>query len=110
MITVSKEIKKTKSTPLTIFGAEKWICVSLFDSIAIQYDAGGVKKLGLGEAKMSDPQYTEAAKKFEELIKNGLVAKDATALNYVQARTLYYESKAAMLMNGQWEIADSTKN
>ena len=88
LVAVSKALNEKGIVPLTLFGAEKWICVSLFDTIAVQYDAGGVKKLDQGKAKMSDPAYTEAAKKFEELIKAGLVAKDATALNYDQARSL----------------------
>ncbi len=101
--------KKNDIIPLSLFAKEKWPCVALYDVFASRLDPAGIMKLDKGQAKASDPAYKTAAEKLAELIKAGLLAKGATGMNYDQAAALFYEGKAAMFLNGQWEIEGATK-
>ncbi len=94
--------------PLSVFAKEKWICVALYDAFATRLEPKGVLKLDKGEASAEEPAYVEAATKLQALVEAGLLAKGATNMNYDQSRALFYEGKAAMFLNGQWEIEDST--
>jgi len=96
-------------TPLSVFAKEKWPTVALYDMFVTRNEPQGVLKLDKGQASISDPAYREAAEKLVELVKAGLLPKGATNLNYDQAAELFYQGKAAMFLNGQWEIATSTE-
>lgn len=109
-LTAVKTFNSKGIAPLSIFAKEKWICVGLFDAFATRLDPEGIKKLDAGKAKASDEAYRVAAEKLVELVKAGLLPKGATNLNYDQAASLFYQGKAAMFINGQWEIEASTKN
>lgn len=109
LIAASKVFNDNGITPLSIFAKEKWITTALFDVIATRYDAGGIDKLDKGQANITDEAYKNATEMLSKLVKAGLVAKDATNLNYDQAASQFYEGKAAMFLNGQWEIESATE-
>lgn len=96
-------------TPLSMFAKEKWPTVALYDMFVTRNEPQGILKLDKGEATISEPAYKEAAEKLVELVKAGLLPKGATNLNYDQAAALFHQGKAAMFLNGQWEIAESTE-
>ncbi|MDR6551194.1 extracellular solute-binding protein [Paenibacillus qinlingensis] len=109
MMTAVKTFNGKGITPLSIFAKEKWPCVALYDMFVTRADAGGINKLDKGTAKAEDAAYKTAADKIIELVKAGMLPKGATNLNYDQAAALYHEGKAAMFINGQWEIEAATK-
>ncbi|MDQ6420502.1 extracellular solute-binding protein [Paenibacillus sp. LHD-117] len=109
LIAAAKVFNSNGIVPLSLFGKEKWITMALFDLIATRYDTGGVKKLDELKGKASDEAYAHAAAKMDELVKAGLLSKSAPLMNYDQAAGLFYEGKAAMFLNGSWEITESTK-
>ncbi|SFB04104.1 raffinose/stachyose/melibiose transport system substrate-binding protein [Cohnella sp. OV330] len=96
-------------TPMSIFAKEKWPDVGFYDMFATRYNTGGISALDKGTAKITDPGYKEAAQNIIDLVKAGLLAKGSTNMNYDQAAALFHEGKAAMFINGQWEIEASTK-
>ncbi|HHW00345.1 MAG TPA: extracellular solute-binding protein [Clostridiaceae bacterium] len=95
--------------PLALFAKEKWPCVALFDIFATRLEPQGILKLDRGEGKASEESYTVAAQRIVELVKAGLLPKGATNMNYDQAAALFHQGKAAMFINGQWEIEASTE-
>lgn len=95
--------------PLSVFAKEKWITTSLYDVFATRLEPQGIKKLDKGNGMASEEAYTLAAERLHELVEMGLLADGSTNLNYDQAAALFYEEKAAMFINGQWEIAASTE-
>jgi len=107
--TAIETFKANDIIPLSIFAKEKWITVALYDTFATRFSDVGIKALDSGVAKASDEPYRLAAERVEELVKLGLVADGATNTNYDQAASLFYEGKAAMFINGQWEIQASTE-
>lgn len=95
--------------PLSIFAKEGWITVALYDVFATRLAEEGIVALDKGEAMASDEPYRVAAERLKELVDMGLVSDSATNTNYDQAASLFYEGKAAMFINGQWEIQGSTE-
>ncbi len=113
--TVDELIEATKAfnskgiVPLSIFAKEKWPGVSLFDYLATRQEPTGIRKLDTNQGKASDEAFTWAAQKFAELAKAGFFQKGATNTNYDQAESLFLTGKAAMFLNGQWEITPATE-
>ncbi|MCT4566023.1 MAG: extracellular solute-binding protein [Maledivibacter sp.] len=103
------KFKEADIVPLSIFAKEKWITTALYDVFATRFDAGGIRKLDSGNGSAKEEAYVKAAEKLHELIELGLLADGATNMNYDQAASLFYEEKAAMFINGQWEIQASTE-
>jgi raffinose/stachyose/melibiose transport system substrate-binding protein len=109
LMTAVKTLNSAGITPLALFAKEKWPTVALYDMFVTRVEPAGIMKLDKGQASPSDPAYKQAAEKIVELVNAGLLPKGATNLNYDQAASLFYEGKAAMFLNGQWEIASSTE-
>ncbi|MFC5451305.1 ABC transporter substrate-binding protein [Paenibacillus aestuarii] len=94
--------------PLAIFSKEKWIGNSFLQGFMTREEPKG---FGVLNGATETPAALKlAAKQVEELQAAGLFAKNATQTNYDQASSLFYQGKAAMFVNGQWEIASSQKN
>ncbi len=94
--------------PMSIFAKEKWITTALYDVFATRFNPEGIVKLDAGKGMASEDAYVQAAETIQELVKAGMLPEGATNLNYDQAASLFYEGKAAMFLNGQWEIEAST--
>lgn len=93
--------------PLSVFAKEKWPCVLLFDMFATRQNPLGILSLDQGKSTAED--YREAATHLSKLINKGLLPKGATNMNYDQAAALFHEGKAAMFINGSWEIPGATE-
>nr|WP_027870289.1 extracellular solute-binding protein [[Eubacterium] cellulosolvens] len=106
---VIKALKEKDITPLALFAQEGWNATAAFDVVATRYNNGGVKDLDTGKAAIGDPEYVEAAKMLEKLVKDGLFQKDATTTNYDNANSMFKTGKAAMILNGQWYIEEATE-
>ncbi|TXK80382.1 ABC transporter substrate-binding protein [Paenibacillus sp. N3.4] len=95
-------------TPMAIFGKEKWIGNAFLRGFMVREDPKG---FGVLNEAMEVPEALKlAAKQVSELQAAGLFAKNATNTNYDQASASFYQGKAAMFVNGQWEISSSQKN
>lgn len=94
--------------PLAIFSKEKWIGNALLQGFMTREEPKGYG--ALNGALETPAALKLAAKQVEELQAAGLFAKNATQTNYDQASSLFYQGKAAMFVNGQWEIPSSQKN
>lgn len=95
--------------PMALFGQEGWIAASMYDAIATRFNAGGIKALDRGEAKISDEAYVSAANELYSLVEAGMFQTGVTSTNYDQASALFLGGEAAMFLNGQWYIEDATK-
>ena len=102
-------LKKHDIIPLSIFAKEKWPTATLYDLLVTRLEPRGIKKLAEGRASMDDPAYSMAAETLSHLVNIGLVDSKATSMNYDEAAQLFYEGKAAMFINGHWEIPYATK-
>lgn len=96
--------------PLSLFGGKIWNTVSAYDAFATRFDPRGILGLDQGETDITDDASLRAAETMRDLIQDGLLPRGVTALEYDEARSLFYEEEAAMFTNGHWEIADSTES
>jgi raffinose/stachyose/melibiose transport system substrate-binding protein len=104
----SKKFVAKGITPLAIFSKEKWIGNSLLKGFMTREEPKGYGVLN--DATEIPESMKLAAKQIGELQAAGLFAKNATNTNYDQASALFYQGKAAMFINGQWEIPNAQKN
>jgi raffinose/stachyose/melibiose transport system substrate-binding protein len=87
--------------PLATFSKEKWIGNSFYKGLVTREDPNGYASLT--GAQLPDA-FKLAAQQFNDLKNAGLFDPNATNTNYDQASSLFYTGKAAMFINGQWEI------
>jgi len=105
---VVKALRANDIIPVSTFSKEKWPNAVLLDMFIVQDDAKGIKGIDDGTARFSDPAYKTAITKLNELVEMGMLADGATNLGYDQAVALFNEGKAAMFVNGSWELLGST--
>ncbi|WP_438348869.1 ABC transporter substrate-binding protein [Paenibacillus sp. FA6] len=103
----AEKLKAKGIIPLSIFAKEKWITTALYQGFVTREEASGYGKLEeVGTTQLSEPFIT-AAEQLKKLQQAGLFDVNATNTNYDQASSLFYTGKAAMFVNGQWEIYSS---
>lgn len=96
-------LKANGVIPLALFAQQRWPGLQLFDLAVIsQGQYGGVTALYEGTAKITDPEYLEAAKRVVELVNLGLVGNGAFSTNASQAIELIGSNAAGMGSNGSW--------
>ncbi|ACT01203.1 ABC transporter substrate-binding protein [Paenibacillus sp. JDR-2] len=96
--------------PIPMFAKEAWPIGAFFDMFAMRVNPKGMMALNDGDIKASDPEMADAIGKMAELIKAGIFQKGATSYDYDSARGLFHQGKAAMLINGEWDIGDMVKD
>ncbi len=94
--------------PLSIFSKEKWIGNAFYKGLLTREEPNGYSVLD--KATELPEAFKLAAQQFNDLKDAGLFDANATNTNYDQASSLFYTGKAAMFLNGQWEIYSSDKN
>ena len=95
--------------PLALFAQEGWNAAAMFDIVATRYNAGGIKALDNGTAKITDEAYVKAAEVVADLAASKVFQVGATDTNYDQASEMFLSGQAAMFINGQWYIPDAEK-
>lgn len=106
-----KAFKAKDITPLALFAKEKWQGVLMLDMAAVgSGEVGGLKRLDNGEGTISDEAYVKGAEKIAELVKAGLLSKNAFNTTADDASAQLASGKAAMLLNGAWSMAFQYEN
>lgn len=103
----AKKLKAAGYVPMSIFAKEKWITTAFYNGLVTREETKGFAPLeqkGLTELPQA---YVSAAQEMKKLQEAGLFDVNATNTNYDQASSLFYQGKAAMFVNGQWEIYSS---
>ena len=95
---------------IPIFAKEAWPIGAFFDMFAMRAHPKGMLALSNGEIKASDPAMADAIHKMAEIIKAGVFQKGATSTDYDTARAMFHQGKAAMLVNGEWDIGEMVKS
>jgi raffinose/stachyose/melibiose transport system substrate-binding protein len=105
----SKKLSAKGIVPLSIFAKEGWVSRGFYNGIASREVDKGVGAFDNASAKASDPAFKSAAEWIQKFAAAGMFPKNATNTNYDQAASLFYQGKAAMFVNGQWEIYSAQK-
>lgn len=116
------KVKAKGITPIALGNKEQWVAESCVLSALGDRFTGTDWFLSLKDnkgAKFTDPDFIKALAALQELGKAGAFNKDMNSINNDQQKTLYFNGKAAMFMEGSWaigavtagpkEIADNTE-
>lgn len=107
MTTAIEKLKAAGYTPIALGAKGGW---PLYDCLfgTLSFRATGVdwyNNLLARNAEFTDPEFVNALTVFKQLVDLGAFNADATSLDNMQARSLYYNRDAAMFIEGGWAIA-----
>ncbi|MEK3739275.1 MULTISPECIES: extracellular solute-binding protein [Paenibacillus] len=105
----AKKLSSAGYTPLSIFAKEKWITTSFYSGLVTREETKGFGPLETKGTTTLPSPYVTAAEQMKKLEEAGLFDVNATNTNYDQASSLFYQGKAGMFVNGQWEIYSSAE-
>ncbi|URJ45547.3 extracellular solute-binding protein [Paenibacillus polymyxa] len=103
----AKKLKAAGYVPMSIFAKEKWITTAFYNGLVTREQPQGFGALDQKGVKALPEAFVTAAQQMKQLQQAGLFDANATNTNYDQASSLFYQGKAAMFVNGQWEIYSS---
>jgi raffinose/stachyose/melibiose transport system substrate-binding protein len=108
LLTAVKAFNAKGITPITVPGKVEWAAGALFDIFAQRINPRGFMAIQDGSAKASD--FKDAAVKIATLVKANAFEKGAATSDYDPTRALFHTGKAAMLINGEWEVSEGQKD
>lgn len=103
----AKKLKAAGFVPLSIFAKEKWISTAFYNALLTREDGMGTAVFEKDAPAETPQAAVTAAEQMKKLQEAGLFDVNATNTNYDQASSMFYTGKAAMFINGQWEIYSS---
>jgi len=100
---VSEKFKKLGVTPAVTGAKEGWLS-SLYYMSLVQGEGAGdfVYQAAADKSLFSSPQFVEAAKKMEQIVKGGLWQREFLEYDGYNAVHLFSQGEAAMLYYGNW--------
>lgn len=105
--TMMDKIKAKGIVPIALGNKEQWVAEScILSTLGDRFtgpDWFNSIKDGKG-AKFTDPDFIKSLAALQELGKAGAFNKDMNSINNDQQKTLYFNGKAAMFMEGSWAI------
>ncbi|MFC5529098.1 extracellular solute-binding protein [Cohnella yongneupensis] len=102
-----EKLKAKGVTPIALGNKEQWVAEScLLSALGDRYTGsdwfnGIIAKSG---AKFTDADFVTGLTAFQNLAKLGAFNKDMNSINNDQQKTLYFNGKAAMFIEGSWAI------
>ncbi|WNR42857.1 extracellular solute-binding protein [Paenibacillus roseipurpureus] len=105
------KLKAAGITPWALGGKDSWRVGHIHTSIF--YKLAGVElaqKIGLRQAKWTDPAVVETFQKVLDLKNAGAFEENFEGVNYDSEKALFYTGKAAMTLDGTWRIGDIPKD
>ncbi|WP_230399420.1 ABC transporter substrate-binding protein [Novisyntrophococcus fermenticellae] len=101
----AEQLKAKDIIPCSIFAKEGFVIGAFFDMFALKYNEGGIKALSEAEAHASDDGYSKAIDKMMKLVDSDFFEAGSTSTDYDTAQSLFTSGKAAMFINGDWDIS-----
>lgn len=104
LVNVIKVLTKNGIIPFALDARDPWILAMYAEYIANRIDPDAYRKVQKDPNAWTDKAFIETGKKIQELVKLGAFPKGATSLDYVAARNLFDQGKAAMYVMGIWDV------
>ena len=103
----SAKLKAAGVTPIVASGATGWT-ISRWIGILLYRELGPNAMLAIqnGTAKLTDPEYVQAAQQVADMGKDGYFVNGITSLDYNSATADFLTGKAAMMYDGTWLLAN----
>jgi len=100
-------LKANGVTPIALGNKEQWVANSCILSALGDRYTGSDWFYGIIEnsgAKFTDAEFVNGLAAFQSLAKQGAFNSDMNSINNDQQKTLYFNGKAAMFLEGSWAI------
>ena len=104
---LAAEVQSAGVTPFAASGEQGWPLTRLLSGYIFR-DLGpdALQKVADGDAKLTDPEYVEAAQKIADLGDAGYFGENVTSLDYDAATNEFLTGKAAMIYMGSWLLGN----
>jgi raffinose/stachyose/melibiose transport system substrate-binding protein len=102
-----EKIKAKGYVPMVLGNKANWLVPSLFLNTIVYRYTGIDWYYNVRDnkgAKFTDPQFVAAAKLVQDMYKNGTFNTDINTIDEHQMETVYYNKKAAMMVDGFWAV------
>jgi raffinose/stachyose/melibiose transport system substrate-binding protein len=107
------KIKAKGYTPIALGNKEQWVAQScILSTLADRFTGTDwfFKLKNRKGAKFTDPEFVKTLQAIADLAAIGAFNSDMNSLDNMQQRTIYYNKKAAMFIEGAWAIGDLQKD
>ncbi|WP_258062722.1 ABC transporter substrate-binding protein [Arthrobacter sp. B0490] len=106
-VAASESLKQSGVTPLSASGEQGWPLTRLISGYLFS-DLGkdALQKVADGEAKLTDPEYVEAAAQVASLGEKGYFGEGVGSIDYDTAINQFLTGEAGMLYMGSWVLAN----
>ncbi|MET0829571.1 MAG: extracellular solute-binding protein [Microbacterium sp.] len=107
LLTVAAEAKAAGLTAFAASGEQGWPLTRLVSGYLFRtLGADALQKVADGEAKLTDPEYVEAAQAIADLGAQGYFGDNVASLDYDAASNEFLTGKAAMIYMGSWLLGN----
>ncbi|MBD5787607.1 extracellular solute-binding protein [Cellulosimicrobium terreum] len=107
LVVASEQLADAGVTPLSAAGKDGWPLTRLIGNyIYRSLGPDAMQKVADGEAKLTDPEYVEAAAEVAELGKAGGFGPSVGSIDYTTAMNEFLGGKAGMFYMGSWALAN----
>ncbi|MEU1973004.1 extracellular solute-binding protein [Microbacterium sp. NPDC019599] len=107
LLTIAAEAKAAGLTPFAASGEQGWPLTRLISGYLFRtLGADALQKVADGEAKLTDPEYVEAAAAIADLGAQGYFGDNVASLDYDAASNEFLTGNAAMIYMGSWLLGN----
>ena len=107
LLTIADEAKAAGLTPFAASGEQGWPLTRLVSGYLFRtLGADALQKVADGDAKLTDPEYVEAAAAIADLGAQGYFGDNVASLDYDAASNEFLTGKAAMIYMGSWLLGN----
>ncbi len=106
---IAANLQQKGIQPFTASGTQGWPITRLVSNYLYRkLGPSAMDNVKSGQAKLTDPNYVEAAQVVANLGKQGYFGRGVATLDYQPAEDLFLQGKAAMYYMGSWAVRDFT--
>ncbi|MCW3493256.1 ABC transporter substrate-binding protein [Microbacterium sp. SSM24] len=107
LLTVAAEAQDAGLTPFAASGEQGWPLTRLVSGYLFRsLGPDALQKVADGDAKLTDPEYVEAAAAIADLGEKGYFGSNVASLDYDAASNEFLTGKAAMIYMGSWLLGN----
>lgn len=107
LLTVAGEAQAAGLTPFAASGEQGWPLTRLVSGYIFRsLGADAMQAVADGDAKLTDPEYVEAAQQIADLGAAGYFGDNVASLDYDAASNEFLTGKAAMIYMGSWLLGN----
>ncbi len=104
---LAAEVKSAGFTPFAASGEQGWPLTRLVSGYVFRtLGPDALQKVADGEAKLTDPEYVEAAQAIADLGAAGYFGENVTSLDYDAATNEFLTGNASMIYMGSWLLGN----